>query len=199
MLFINIIIFFASISTTHALTQLNLSSTDYIVDAASEHPSCGLFQKRRDEREKVLREIMHHLSKNKKSNSYLLEDRYITNKYFLDKNLWMDETVKIVHTWNVSDDFIENYTKNSNLMVMQLKSDGILWIEKIAFFPDDVEFIMDEKNKTLMTIHSAYYIDYCKPQVTPRLEWAVAEDVSGVVSTSDNIKEILNETAKENL
>lgn len=175
-----------SFTTAHAKDSVNISlvSTEYVLPSEQTMPSCQIFYHRRREREKVLREKLHNLKVAGFNVDLFLKDQYITNKFFLEKQLWRDELVTMINTWELPEG-LQNELKTLGAQTfLRLNSDGIDWQEKMLFFPQDVLFFVDENKKTLQTQHQIYYADYCKPGSKSQLTWFPSASLSPLSSQS---------------
>lgn len=185
-------LFFASNAFSQSFISLELLSSEYLLSEKKIKPSCTLFKHRRLEREKVLRELKHHLELTNWNTTGFFKDDYILNKFFLDKELWQDETVTIVNTWKVPESFSNEFNTSMHFPFLFLSGDGIEWRSPMNLFPEEVSFSWSEADNTLVSQHTTYFIDYCSPQKKNQLLWFPLNSDKPQM-TQIKINEILNQ------
>jgi hypothetical protein len=144
-------------------------TTEYRIEENRVYPSCSIFEFRRRERQKVLREIEYSLHGH--TMEQLRRDSYVLDKYYLDEDLWQDETVVVVRRWKMSPDLLEQISKNKDAVSFWISGQGIDWKAKLGFFPSEVSFEFDLTEGTIETTHLSYYVDYCSPGDVGQLRW----------------------------
>jgi hypothetical protein len=144
-------------------------STEYQLDEGRVYPSCRIFEYRRKERQKVLREIEYSLHGH--TMDQLLRDSYVLDKYYLDEELWQDETVVVVRRWKMSPELMVQISNNRDEVDFWISGRGIDWKAKLGFFPSEVSFEFDLTEGTIETTHLSYYVDFCSPIEEGQLRW----------------------------
>lgn len=150
--------------------ELPLIESHYELHSSEVLPSCKMFEYRKKEREKVLREMKHNLQKENVEAALLLKDQYITNKFFLDEYLWRDEVVIVVNMWSISEELSQSILAG-NPLIFRLSGDGIEWQEDVQHFPDEVSFGWQDGQRLIITRHETYYVDFCGPRKPSQLAW----------------------------
>ena len=188
--FLNAILFLVFVNATNGISMQRIS-TEYVISNPQSLPSCQIVGHRRREREKVLRELAHNLQKKNIHTDLLLKDRYIINKFFFEEALWNDEVVTIVNTWSLTSDLLKELELIGFETFLRLEGDGILWQEKMNFFPDEVTLSWNQEQNTLVTHHTTYYADYCQPRQESQLHWFPREKATPP-STLQQVEQILH-------
>lgn len=158
-------------------------STEYIMESGKVYPSCLMVKHRRLEREKVLREMRHSVDYDPLSQELLAKDNYLFNKYFLDEELWSDESIEIKNVWRAPVPLLSAIAQDRDQVFFELKGDGIGWKEKLDFFPDEVSFEVNELGGVIVSRHRTYYADYCEPSGNSELTWFPLSVVHPVSTT----------------
>ena len=164
--------------------------TEYILEKNS-YPSCMLFKHRAIERAKVLRELSYASKKNPYHKDIFFVNDFLMNKYFLEMELWQDETVTVRNVWQLTPELLQQIQARQDTSYFWLKGDGVDWIERMSFFPEEVSFEWDIENSQLITKHKTYYVDYCFPREESSLQWD-EDGYTDFWSTQESIDNFLN-------
>jgi hypothetical protein len=175
--------------------ELERIGTEYRMETDAQYPSCTIFQFRRREREKVLRELKYVLDKEAKSMVAMDSDYFVTNQYFLDADLWYDETILVISMWKLPTQLVTELQNLSRGPYLWLTGDGVNWDANIQLFPTDVKFDYDLEAGTMVTTHRAYFVDYCSPREKSRLRWFP----EGTATPLDTMLQIQNLKAMKGL
>ncbi len=157
-------------------SEMNMmENIESVYSFVGDAPSCQISLMRQLERDKKLRELFQ-LKDLTDFNSTLLRSRLFLSR-FIDTSLYEDEVVHVVNHWRVDEEFIFSFQNQPEALCIKIKGVGIEWSERLARFPEEVYFYLDENKKILTTRHLAFHSDFCSDdQVVNQILWTKALD-----------------------
>lgn len=172
------------ISMVAPAETLELTQTQYFAPTGS--PSCGLLHQRDLERQKVMRELSY-LFKSLKQNERALVplDNLLTNKLFMPKDTWMDDSVEVAVSAAIPDDMQAEITQIGLANVfIRTDAPGFVWQSLAAQIPEDVSIL--QFGNQLIVRYKTYLNSSCEsPLRAPTVEWIRHEDVAPMVNSLD--------------
>jgi hypothetical protein len=172
------------ISIVAPAETLELTSTEYLAPPAA--PSCGLLHQRELEREKVMREFVYLMGTLRKNERALVPlNCLMTNKFFMPKDTWEDDSVEVAVTAKISDE-MRAEIKRIGFKNVFIRTDGpgFIWQSEAGQLPDEVSIIEDPDGQDLDIRYKTYLNAACERPLRPTtVEWIPQNEVPGMVNS----------------
>lgn len=145
------------------------SETLSILSVAYSHPkemsSCGLLRQRAIERMKVIREL--------EVADILDSNNLLTNKYFLDANVWQDEVVAVLVTATLSEGLAEQLrVYGLPGTFLELNGPGVVWHSYLSQMPEGLSYSFDLERRLVEVRYQVYQNIFCdESQAQPKVIW----------------------------
>lgn len=137
--------------------------------------SCGLLTLRAKERAKVIREVQHLMGVHAEDHvrRFMEMNELMSNKLFLDKSVWQDDSVEVVLRAEASPALLDEIREQGlKETFFSLKATGVTWNARAFNFPEDFTIEVSPSGQHLDFRYQIYQSDYCLSEKTAaELSW----------------------------
>ncbi len=166
--------FFFTFQLAMASYDIKIQSVQY--QSLMDSPSCELLYHRQLERSKVIREAIYLLGLDEESSQakIMQQNTLITNKLFLDKNIWEDLITEVTITAQIDSLLLKAINSEGlDKLYFSIKGPGLAWSSLGSSMSEDIKFDYSTLEQKIIISYPIYKGDECQKENVPvEIHWS---------------------------